>query len=218
MPVRMWQIWNEPNLSYYWRQPFAPSYVGLLRAAHDAIRRADPGAKVVLGALTNVAWKSLGQVYRVNGARSLFDVVAVNGFTKAPADVLAFMQFMRRAMAHFGDGRKPLLATEVSWPSAKGKTHDKFDFITTPAGQAANIAALLPLIGAQRVSLRLLGFYWYTWMGEEDRGTTAFNFSGLLGLHNGTVTVKPALGAFRRGALALEQCRRKGSVATRCIK
>jgi hypothetical protein len=218
LPIRMWQIWNEPNLSYYWKQPFAASYVGLLRVAHNAIKHADPGAKVVLGALTNTAWKSLGQVYRVSGARNLFDVVAFNGFTKIPANVMEFMLFMRRAMDHFGDGAKPMLATEVSWPSAKGKTHDKFDFITTPAGQASDLAALLPLIGQERVSLGLIGFYWYTWMGEEDPGTTAFNFSGLLGFHNGKVTVKPALGAFRKGVLALEGCRSKGSVATSCVR
>ena len=43
----MWQIWNEENLTYYWHQPFASSYISLLRAAHNAIKRADPGAKVM---------------------------------------------------------------------------------------------------------------------------------------------------------------------------
>ncbi len=43
LPIRMWQIWNEPNLSAYWPQPFAKSYVALLHAAHTAIKRADPG-------------------------------------------------------------------------------------------------------------------------------------------------------------------------------
>jgi hypothetical protein len=41
MPIRDWQIWNEPNLTRYWtKQPFARSYVRLLRAAHAAIRAA----------------------------------------------------------------------------------------------------------------------------------------------------------------------------------
>ena len=121
MPIRSWQIWNEPNLSYYWKQPFASTYVSFLRTAHAAIKKADPGAQVVLGALTNTAWKSLGQIYRVKGARGLFDVVAVNGFTKIPANVMLFMLFVRHAMARFGDSAKPLLATEISWPSAKGQ-------------------------------------------------------------------------------------------------
>ena len=94
------------------------------------------GAKVVLGALTNVAWKSIGQIYRIGGARSLFDVASVNGFTQLPADVILYMRFTRNAMIHFKDGHKPLLATEVSWPSAQGKSRQKFDFDTTEAGQA----------------------------------------------------------------------------------
>ena len=65
MPIRMWQIWNEPNISYYWPQPFARTYVAMLRLAHQAIKRADPGAKVVLGALTNFAWRSIGQIYEI---------------------------------------------------------------------------------------------------------------------------------------------------------
>jgi hypothetical protein len=218
MPVRSWQIWNEPNLAYYWKQPFASSYVSFLKVAHHAIKKADPGAQVVLGALTNTAWKSLGQIYKVRGAKDLFDVVSVNGFTKIPANVMLFMRFVRHAMARFGDSAKPLMATEVSWPSAKGKTKAKFDFITTQAGQARNISTLFPLIGQERVALHLTAVYWYTWMGQEDPGTGPFNFSGLLGFRHGKVSVKPALGAFTTAVLALEGCKRKGAVATRCIK
>src|SRR5579884_2979360 len=47
MPVRTWQIWNEPNHLVYWSdQPFAPGYVRLARAARDAIKGVDPGATV----------------------------------------------------------------------------------------------------------------------------------------------------------------------------
>ena len=217
MPIRSWQIWNEPNLAYYWKQPFAATYVSMLKVAHAAVKKADPGAQVVLGALTNTAWKSLGQVYK-RGAKNLFDVVSVNGFTKIPANVMLFMLFVRHAMSRFGDGAKPLIATEISWPSAKGKTKAKYDFITTEAGQARNIAKLIPLIGQDRLALHLAGFYWYTWMGQENPNTGPFNFSGLLGFHDGDVRVKPALHAFKTATLALEGCKRKGAVATRCIK
>ena len=57
VPIRSWRIWNEPNLGYSWPQPFARGYVSL-SSDHAAIKRADPGAKVVLGGLTNFAWKS----------------------------------------------------------------------------------------------------------------------------------------------------------------
>lgn len=217
-PIRQWQIWNEENLAYYWHQPFASSYVGLLRVAHTAIKSADPGAKVVLGALTNFAWESLGKVYRVPGASRLFDVVSVNAFTKLPSDVILYLRYMRDAMDHFHDRRTPLVATELSWPSAIGqRTSQHFDFDTTEAGQAHNIATLLPLLGRDRRWLGLTGFYYDTWMGNEADRALAFNFAGLLRFMHGRITPKPAFGAFRHGALALEHCRSKGAVATSCI-
>jgi hypothetical protein len=218
LAIRTWQIWNEPNLAYYWPQPFAPSYVTLLRAARVAIKRADPGAKIVLAALTNFAWRSIGQIYRLRGARNLFDIVAFNGFTKTPNNVIVYLRIMRNALMHLGDGQKPLLATEVSWPSAQGKSPQQFDFNTTEAGQARNIAAVLPMLGAMRTQLGLIGLYYYTWVGDETPHAMAFSFAGLWGLKRGALVAKPALSAFRQGALALEQCRQKAAVATRCAR
>jgi hypothetical protein len=218
LALRTWQIWNEPNIPYYWPQPFATSYVALLRAAHAAIKSTDPGAKVVLGALTNFAWKSIGQIYRVRGSRNLFDIVAVNGFTKTPSNVILFIRLMHNALIHLGDAKKPLLATEVSWPSAQGKSPQHYDFNTTEAGQARNIAAVLPMLASDRTALGLLGFYYYTWVGNEAPHALAFSFAGLLGLRGGRLVAKPALSAFRTGALAMEQCRQKAAVATRCAK
>ncbi len=177
LPIRMWQIWNEPNLGYYWPQPFAKSYVPLLRAAHTAMKQADPGAKLVLGALTNTAWTYLGQIDKAPGGRGAYDVISVNGFTSTPANVIRFLQYTRRAANRDGDSKKPLLATEVSWPSAKGKSPQHYTWNTTEKGQASNIAELLPLIAAHRAPLGLMGFYYYTWMGQETPHAPAFNYA-----------------------------------------
>ncbi len=218
MPIREWQIWNEPDVPAFWNPPFAGTYVALLRAAHAAIKRADPGAKVVLGALTGYAWSGLRQVYRISGARRLFDVVSVDAYTRLPANVIRFLQFVRGVMSQHGDRAKPLLATELSWPSSVGQGQVHYDFDTTAAGQARNLAMLLPLLDRDRAALGLAGFDWYTWIGTESRGASDFNFSGLLKVEGGVVTAKPALAVFRRGALALEGCRAKGAVATSCIR
>ena len=155
---------------------------------------------------------------RIGGARGLFDIVSVDAYTKVPANVIRFLQFIRGVMNQHGDRAKPLLATELSWPSSVGQGQVNYDFDSTAAGQARNLAALLPLLDRNRTALGLAGFDWYTWMGVESRGVSDFNFSGLLKVHDGVVTAKPALAAFRRGALALEGCRSKGAVATRCIR
>ena len=55
-------------------------------------------------------------------------------------------------------------------------------------------------------------------MGDEGDRSLAFNFAGLLRFDHDKVTAKPALAAFRRGALALEGCKRKGALASSCIR
>ena len=86
VPVRAWQIWNEPNLTRYWsEQPFAP----LLRAPAAApptrrSRAADPGATVVLAGLPNVSWTALRRIYEAGG-RGHFDAVALHPYTREAA-------------------------------------------------------------------------------------------------------------------------------------
>jgi hypothetical protein len=218
VPIRMWQIWNEPNLELYWPQPFASGYVALLRAAHDAIKRADPGAKIVLAGMPNFVWQYVTDIYNVPGARRLFDVVAVHPFTSEPAGVITILQRVRDAMDQAGDPNKPILATEVSWPSSVGKSSQNFGFETTEAGQASRLSSLLPMLAADRRKLRLIGFYHYTWVGREHRGDKSFSFAGLFRFTNNKLVAKPAYQAFRRAALAIEGCRVKGPVATRCLR
>ena len=216
-PIAEWQIWNEPDLAYYWHQPFQAGYTALLSAAHGAIKRADPSAKVVLGALTNRAWVSIEQLERRHGFSRLFDVASVNGFTRVPADVILYLRYVRRALNRYGNSTTPILATELSWPAAAGRIKHGYGFDVTAAQQARDIQALLPLLGAARTSMRLAGFDYYTWMGTESGDPTdPFAFSGLLADDGGSVHVKPALAAYRRGALALEGCRSKGPLATDC--
>lgn len=219
IPIRSWQVWNEPNFTRYWNvQPFAPSYVRLLTAAHAAIKAADPGASVVLAGLPNFSWEYLAEIYRVPGARSMFDVVGAHPYTATPAGVLVILHRIRTVMDRFGDASKPILATEITWPSSAGRTLAPFPIGTTEAGQAAKLNALMPLLRSQLAALRVSGFYWYTWIGDESapRAADPFTFAGLERYVHGVVSAKPALAVFRRWALALEECRFKRARADRC--
>jgi hypothetical protein len=213
-PIRSWQIWNEPELNFYWDTAnFAPSYVRLLRAAHGAIKNVDPSATVVLGSLTNFAWKDLQSIYKIRGARDLFDAVGSNPYTSKPAGVIRILTNVRRAMDGHGDRSKPLIATEVGWPSALGKTKQNFGFNTTEQGEAKKLSQLLPMLASNRKRLGLSAFYYYTWLSTDQRGAVSWAFSGLLQFNSGqgTVSTKPAFDAFRRTALKLEGCRKKTS-------
>jgi hypothetical protein len=204
-PIRRWEVWNEPNLVQFWPgRPWPSTYVALLRVAHGAIKKADPGAKVVLAALPNYSWRLLLTIDRVPGARRLFDVVDVHAYTKQPSGVIQILGFVRTSMKLARDSNKQLIAGEVGWQSTGNETSRRYDFQTTQAGQARNVRALLPMLAANRRSLGLVGFYWYTWMGDEFQGANPFNFSGLVSLRNGQVQAKPALKAFGQTAGKIE--------------
>jgi hypothetical protein len=204
VPIREWQIWNEPNLTSYWsRQPFARTFVRMLRAASAAVRAADGGATIVLAGLTNKSWKALRSIYRAGG-RGNFDAVALHPFTRKPADVLRLVRLARGVMARYGDGRLPVWVTELSWPAAKGKVRkrNRTGFEVTNAVQARNMGLVLRLLARERRRLRIERVVWYTWLSAES-GQNPFNWSGLRRLRKGSVVDTPALRAFRRAARAL---------------
>jgi polysaccharide biosynthesis protein PslG len=218
-PIHMWQIWNEPNIPAFWPiQPFAQSYVTMLSAARSAIKSADPTAKIVLAGMPNFSWKDLAKVYKISGARSLFDMVAIHPYTKTPAGVIKILTYVRRVMNANGDRHKPMLADEVSWPSSAGKTSHNagLTFADTEAQQARNVGRLLPLLAKNRVRLGLAGFYYYTWAGRDRTNSLPFDFAGLFHFSENRFTAKPVYSVFSRGALALEHCRTKSVLATRC--
>jgi hypothetical protein len=219
MPIRRWQVWNEPNLAYFWSsEPFADTYVVLLRAAHDAIKAADPGAQVVLAGLANNSWDALDSIYQVRGAKPLFDAVAIHPYTAQAAGVLKILRLVRNVMNRYGDSHKPLLVTELGWPSSLGHASQTFGLATTPKGQAQRLADVIPMLAAARRQLGITGFDVYTWLGDEAPGSTAFNYSGLFAFSpsSDSIRAKPAYAAFRKAALAVEGCRVKASLASRC--
>jgi hypothetical protein len=190
----------------------------MLSAARAAIKSADPRAKIVLAGMPNYSWRDLSKIYKVNGARSLFDVVAIHPYTKTPQGVITILKYVRAVMNANGDSGKPLVADEVSWPSSAGKTKHNvgFDFATNEAQEARNVGQLLPLLAKNRKRLNLAGFDYYTWAGRERRNSLPFEFAGLFRFTANRFIAKPVLEAFSRGALALEHCRAKRVRATSC--
>jgi hypothetical protein len=204
LPIRDWQVWNEPNLTRYWSvQPFARSYVRLLRAARRALRDADRRARVVLAGLPNQSWAALRSIYRAGGRRG-FHAVALHPYTGKPRNVVRLVRFARRVMRRYGDRRKPVWVTELSWPAAKGQTVGTVGFETDDRGQARRLREGLRRLAAARRRLRIERVYWYTWLSAEG-GPSSFGWSGLRRLRGGEVVSAPALAAFRTMARRLRR-------------
>jgi polysaccharide biosynthesis protein PslG len=220
VPITMWQIWNEPNIPAFWPpQPYYSRYVALLRAAHNAIKAADPSAKVVLAGLPNYSWIEIARLAR-HGASKLYDVVAVHPYTKNPQGVITIIGFVRHELDRTGGRNKPILADEISWPSSLGQTtHDTgYDFATTQSGQARKVPQAMQLLAQNRQRLGIAGFYYYDWAGEDRPNYLAFDFAGLFHYGNGEFQPKPVFSAFQSAALGMEGCRSKAGSATDCTR
>jgi polysaccharide biosynthesis protein PslG len=205
LPIRRWQIWNEPQFPGFWRGPNWPlTYTRALAVAGRSLKKADPGARVVLAGLSNFSWRELTLLYRA-GARPYFDIVAMQTFTGKPLNLLAVANRIRKVMAAHGDGAKPLLLTEVSWAAVPRRSGLALPTIQVDrTTQARNLETLYALAEAARYALRIQGVFWSTWLSEYRSRVAVFDYSGLrrYDRRGDRVTSMPALAAFRRVARA----------------
>jgi hypothetical protein len=224
-PIRHWQIWNEPDLSYRWyarkgsHYAWPRGYANLLKVASRALKRSDRRAKVVLAGLTNDSWNHVASLYR-RGARRFFDIGAIQTYTRSPRLALKAIRLYRRVMRRHRDARKPIWATETGWPAAKGRMRvprSQRTLVTTDRGMAFRLRALYdPLARRRRLARYRVGrVFWYAWTSPYRPVSDIFDFAGLQVYDRGQFEVKPALRAFRLIARRFERCRKDSAGSCR---
>jgi hypothetical protein len=125
-----WQVWNEPNVSLFWRpEPDPVAYADLLKHAYYAIKYADPAAVVVMAGLANDAshqvpehvWYPpeafLEAVYDA-GAGAAFDAAARHPYThpfEGTRGLRGRLEALRAVMESHGDHDKPIWVTEYGY-------------------------------------------------------------------------------------------------------
>jgi hypothetical protein len=201
VPIRAWQIWNEPNLKAYWRpRPSARAYARMLKPVARKIHRLDPSAEVVTAGIPQsrigVPLKRYVRRLLVAGAARSFDTLAVNPYAQTGAGVIGFLRSVRAQLDARGAAGAGLRATELGW-SDDGPASP---YRLGPDGQAQAIEEAIAAMGAERESLKLRGFVYFNW---KDAPPYA-GFRDFWGLHTGLHTLsgapKPALQAFARAA------------------
>jgi hypothetical protein len=200
-PLRVWQIWNEPQLRYQWTaRDWEEGYGRLLRASYPAIKRADPGAKVVLAAATNFAWDALEALYDKGRIKGNFDIAALHPYTGSAGRVVKAARLFRDVLRKHSDNRKPVWITELAWPASKGKVRPPKGLEalpTTARGMAKRLTRGFRLLKRSRTVQRA---YWYTWASSYRKSEGIFDYTGLQRYdpRSGRFTSTPALRAFRR--------------------
>jgi hypothetical protein len=215
LPIRSWQIWNEPHLNLWWntdgRSPnaWAREYAALLKASKAAVDRADPGATVVLSALADFAWRHLARLNRFNVDR-YYDVAAINLFTARPAYVIRGVRLFRRVMRRGDAARKPVWVTEATWPAGRGRVSRpqaawQRAWYTTDAGMAKRLRSIYALAARKRRKLRLGKVVWYTW-SSAYRDNDLFDYAGLIRFSGDEYEPRPALSAYAASARRHQGC------------
>jgi hypothetical protein len=202
LPIRAWQVWNEPNIPTYWPQgPDPAEYVRLLRDTGREIKRVDPRAEIVGAGLSE---SRLGMPFEefVRGmydadAGDALDTFALHPFARTVEGTLLAVEGARELLGELGDDA-PIWITEFAWASGGPPS----PFTVGEARQAALVRAALTSFARRREDLGIRGAVYFNWRDSRP-------FAGgqdFFGLHTGLLrrdgTAKPALGAFGRATRA----------------
>jgi hypothetical protein len=154
--VKYYQLWNEPNIYPEWGSAAInpEAYAELLKAGATALRAADPGAVVILGALASTInlqpddpppGNSLNDLLFLQrlydaGAAPYFDIVAMQGYGlySGPTDQrmhprvinISRHQFVRDLMVKNGDAAKPIWIAEMNWNAAPEDVEPRYGRVT----------------------------------------------------------------------------------------
>jgi hypothetical protein len=199
-PIRLWQIWNEPNFVVFWHpQPNPAAYARLLRVSARAISGADRRARIVLAGVAPVGagmktWVFLRRLFRRPGIGRDFDLVALHPYSTTIPELDYQVRKARQAMSASGMGGRPLLVTEVG--VASWGTHPSA-FVAGSDGQAQFLREAFGRLLQMRRRWRIAGVDWFTWRDQRplDRTCSFCQGAGLVDLEG---KPKPAWWAYRQ--------------------
>ncbi len=113
------EIWNEQNASNFWPSGVdAADYFNMLQTCYNAIKAADPQAKVLNGGLTDGSNTTnyMTALYAAGG-KNYFDAWSQHTYTKTP-QYETIVSKVRNIMVANGDSAKKIWMTECGWLTA----------------------------------------------------------------------------------------------------
>jgi hypothetical protein len=164
----VWEIWNEPNGTFWKPNPNVGQYTALALATCQAVRKADPRAIIIAPASSGFPWRFLETVLN-SGVLAYLDGVSVHPYRSSPPETVAGdYQRLRELIAHCAPkGRKiPILSGEWGYSSyTKGVSlQTQADFIARQ--QLFNLLSGVP------VSI------WYDWKNDGQNPANVHENSG----------------------------------------
>jgi hypothetical protein len=170
VPIKSWQVWNEANF-FYFAYPVSPhDYARLLKLSAPVIKRAEPGAKVILTGLFGQpkagkkrgmpAAQFLEEIYKVPRIKSFFDGIALHPYAIDSEQLEELVEEMHEVTMENRD-RVPLYITEMGWGSQNDFHINAFEHGVR--GQVEELKAAYAYLLANRARLDLKQVYWFSW-------------------------------------------------------
>jgi hypothetical protein len=198
LPVRTWQIWNEPNISNFFQpRPSVKRYAKLVKLTSDEIRASDGDATVLLAGMPGLVdfkpWRFLDRFFRVHGIKRRFDGVALHPYAPSVPKIKSQFLHTRRVLRRHHAGALPIYVTELGWGSRKrgGRLN------LGRKGQARMLQKSFTLILRHRTEWHVPRLDWYTWR-DVPKVPGRCSFCNSAGLLTKSYRKKPAWREFVR--------------------
>lgn len=189
----VWEIWNEPNISFWKPMPDVTQYATLALATARAVRSADPQACIVGPTTSGFDWKFLEAVFK-SGLLEYLDGVSVHPYRQKPPETAAIdFTRLRDLIARYAPPGKTIPIVSGEWGYSTSWKN------VSPEGQADYIARqqLSNLLNGVPLSI------WYDWKNDGlDPANGEHNF-GTVGYD---LTPKPAYLAIKTMSRELSGC------------
>lgn len=193
-PLRVWQVWNEPNFKFFVARPNPVEYGKLVKLSYAAIKSVDPGAQIVLAGLYSRPIDAIGnykppraffatdfleQMYKkVPGIKTKFNGVALHPYTGRYSGLTSNIEDLRTVLKANHDAGKGLWITELGWsskPPTAGNSYAK-----GVSGQAKQLRGAFSLLTRNQAKWKIKRVYWFS--VDDQAGTCNFcDGSGLFG-------------------------------------
>lgn len=165
--IKTWELWNEPDISIYW-QGSSKDFAKMVKIGSDAVRKADPQAKVVLGGLAHKV-EFFRELFRDYGISPYVDIVNCHNYfetwsPKAIEEITDYVNELSALIKQYGHNQSLWMA-EVgysTWRMGKSKVSNDYSayykYEHTPEYQAVELFKTLALVVATE---KIAAICWY---------------------------------------------------------
>ena len=130
--IKTWEIWNEPDISIYWDTQDVAQFAEFTKIGSEAVRRADPEAKVVLGGIAyRPEW--IKDLFEKHGVSPFVDIVNCHNYYETwhhdPVEnIISYVNDVYEVVHNYGSGQ-PISMAEVGYSTFRSGSRVSDSFI-----------------------------------------------------------------------------------------